>query len=260
MRRWLLVLPMLGCIVGAIWLARRPADAPQAVEQSDPALAVPAAMGKAAHESAEARRRGSRQDHFTPVTGGPPQPIVGIDPFPGVPKSRIGLPMGSDPFTAQSREEQQWLDRNGYPNEQQWQAYTVAADVTLEAAAAHGDSIAAVMLAARQFAHGDPQASGKLLTAGAHGSGFALSMLASHLDTSKQFGNPELGYAISRLAELRGDWRIGFVREGMFAHALSSEQKTRANAKALEMLAEFSKRNPAWSQPDPRPWPPTGKP
>ncbi len=259
MKQWQIALSVLTCALGVVFLVKHHADAPpektvQIGQESSTTKAKPT-VGDS-QKASEAQDISTQQDYFIPVTGGPPKPIIGIDPFPNIPKSRVGLPMGSDPFVAQSREEQQWLDRNGFPNEQQWLAYSAASDVILEAAAAHGDQIAGVMLAARQFAHGDPEASGKLLTAGMNGSGFALNTLASYLDSSKKFGNPELGYAISRVAEMRGDWRAGFVREVMFTHTLSPEQKANANGKALEILGEFRKSNPMGSHFDPRPLPP----
>lgn len=192
------------------------------------------------------------RSYFIPVTGGKPQLRDPIDPFPRVPKSRNGLPLAGDPFIAQSPQEQAWLDRNGYPNAQQLAAYSAASDLELEQAAAHGDSVAAVQLAARQLARGDHSASGKLMTAGANGSSYALSLLASYMASATR-GNPELGYALSRVLEMRGDWRAPLTRDIMFREPLSPAGKMRAEVEALKLFQQLDGGSGRQPRTDPRP-------
>lgn len=190
---------------------------------------------------------------FVPITGGKPRARAPIDPFPRVPKTRSGLPLENDYYVAESVQEQRWLDRNGYPNTRQVAAYSAAPDIVLEQAAAHGDSVAEVMLAGRRLAQGDPTAAGKLMTAGMNGSSYALSTLASYLAGAEN-GNPELGYAISRVVELRGDWRSAITREVMFRTPLTSVQRVRAEGQAIHMLDDFRKHSPQGQRYiDPRP-------
>lgn len=189
---------------------------------------------------------------FIPITGGKPRARASMDPFFRVPKTRSGLPLEDDYFVAESPQEQRWLDRNGYPNTQQMAAYSAAPDIVLEQAAAHGDSIAEVMLTGRQLAHGDPKAAGKLMTAGMNGSSYALSTLASYLAGGKH-GNPELGYAVSRVVELRGDWRAAITRDFMFRVPLTSIQKARAEAEAIRMLDSFREHSRVQPYVDSRP-------
>jgi hypothetical protein len=181
-----------------------------------------------------------------------------MDPFFRVPKTRNGLPLEGEHFIAESVQEQRWLDRNGYPNTQQMATYSAASNMTLEQAAASGDNVAEVMLTARQLAHGDPKAAGKLMTAGMNGSSYALSTLASYLAGGKH-GNPELGYAVSRVVELRGDWRAGITRDFMFRVPLTPLQKTRAEGEAIRMLDSFRKHSPINPYVDPRPLRPQTK-
>lgn len=195
---------------------------------------------------------------FVPITGGRPRTRAPIDPFSRVPKTRNGLPLDNDVFVAKSVEEQRWLDRNGYPNSEQLSAYSSASTLTIEQAAAHGDQIAEVELASRQLLRGDPKAAGKLMTAGMNGSSFALSRLAAYLSSGKH-GNPELGYAVSRVLELRGDWRAGIGREFGFEAPLTSIQKARAEGKALQILDSFRRHSPVQPYIDPRPLSPPSK-
>ena len=192
------------------------------------------------------------QATFVPITGGPPRPIGAIDPFPNVPRSRAHEPLVGDPFIAQSVQEQQWLDRNGYPNAEQLAAYSTASDLALEQAAEHGDSVASVELAARQLAKGDPQASGKLMTAGANGSSYALSLLASYMAAGK-YGNPELAYALSRVVEMRGDWRMPLTRDAMFPTPLTEQQRLQGEAEALRLFKQLAGKNGTQNFTDPRP-------
>lgn len=192
--------------------------------------------------------------YFVPITGGRPRPVAPIDPFPRVQKTRNGLPLESDPFIAESVEEQRWLDRNGFPNEQQQMAYSSAPDIVLEQAAAHGDELAAVMLASRQLSHGDHEAAGKLMTAGANGSSYALSLLAGYL-AANEGGDPKLAYALSRVVELRGDWRGSLSRDFMFRRSLTPVEKLEAEGEALKMLQDFRQHSTLGNYVDPRPIP-----
>lgn len=243
---------LTGFVIRASW--KNPPPASRSVE-------VPAAVLSAGSPGTR-RPDGARsqagatspedRSYFIPVTGGKPQLRDPIDPFPRVPKSRNGLPLAGDPFIAQSPQEQAWLDRNGYPNAQQLAAYSAASDLELEQAAAHGDSVAAVQLAARQLARGDHSASGKLMTAGANGSSYALSLLASYMASATR-GNPELGYALSRVLEMRGDWRAPLTRDIMFREPLSPAGKMRAEVEALKLFQQLDGGSGRQPRTDPRP-------
>ncbi len=247
------------CIIGAALIrhysasnAHRPDEQ---VSQADIPADMPPDQGRTTNGNSNQR---DNPTYFIPITGGKPRARAPMDPFFRVPKTRNSLPLENDQFVAESVQEQQWLDRNGYPNSLQWAAYSSAPDVTLEQAAAHGDNVADIMLTARQLAHGDPKAGGKLMTAGMNGSSFALSMLASYLANGKH-GNPELGYAISRVIELRGDWRSGMTRDVMFRTPLTPEQKARGESEAIKLLDSFRNHSPVQPYVDPRPLRPQTK-
>jgi hypothetical protein len=245
------------CVIGIALQKHYAAD--NAVQSDERIELAPASTNSSPHilVAGEAGQR-DRPATFVPITGGKPRARASMDPFFRVPKTRHGLPLEHDPFVAESVEEQRWLDRNGYPNSQQWAAYSTAPEIVLEQAAAHGDSVAEVMLAARQLSHGDPRAGGKLMTAGMNGSSFALHMLASYLISAKH-GNPELGYAVSRVVELRGDWRAGITREFGFRVPLTQVQRARAEGKAFQMLDSFRRHSPVYPYVDPRPLPPLSR-
>jgi hypothetical protein len=246
------------CVFGIVLLKCYPADEshpPDARTRHAEAPATASSMAVAADDGAD---QSSSAAYFLPITGGRPRPRAPMDPFFRVPKTRNGLPLENDVFVAESVEEQRWLDRNGYPNSQQLAAYSSASDFTLEQAAAHGDQVAGVELASRQLMQGDPEASGKLMTAGMNGSSFALSKLAAYLMYSKH-GNPELGYAVSRVVELRGDWRSGLGRDLFLPHPLTPVQKARAEGKAFQMLDSFRRHSPVQPYIDPRPFAPLSK-
>ena len=161
-----------------------------------------------------------------------PDPMI-RHPFPEVPQSRKGLAFETDPFKAESVAEQEWLDRNGYPNAEQWVAYSTAGDIQLEAAALAGDKSADAMFAQRQLIHGDEAALERMLTAGADGNMFALELLAATLIGPKQ--DPVAGYAMSRVVEMRGNVRIGFVRDAMFNTPLSPQERIEAEQEAVQI-------------------------
>lgn len=256
--KWRIALPTLTGVFGVVlFICSATPDAPKTEEQIDHTTAQKAVLPNpgAAREASEEHQQ--RTAFFMPITGGGPHPRATVDPFSGVPKTRKGLPFDDDPFVAESLQEQQWLDRNGYPNAKQWATYSAASDLVLEVAAASGDNVASVMLAARQLARGDTEASGRLMTAGMSGSSFALSLLAAYLANGKN-GNPELGYAVSRLIELRGDWRSGIMREEMYRTPLSPMQKVRAESEAMKLLNDFRSLSGVQLYIDPRPPGPRG--
>lgn len=190
--------------------------------------------------------------------GGPP-PGIGNNrtvpgakhPFPRVPRTRAGLSLEADPFVAESVEEQRWLDRNGYPNQKQLEAYTAASNYDLEAAVAAGDQVAAVTLASRKLPTGDAAAGAELMAHAAKGSSYALSLLAAYHAGSRN-GNPSLAYSLLRLAELRGDWRAAFARSQM-PFELDSMQRATAEAEALRMFREMQQNAGSRNVIDPRP-------
>lgn len=197
--KWGIALPVVIFALGGILLFHYRAGNDAAAEEQVTHATVPesrpskpdATTPKDAHAHVA-------ESYFLPITGGKPRQRAPMDPFFRVPRTRNGMPLAGDQFVAESVEEQRWLDRHGYPNSQQWAAYSRASDLELEQAAAHGDSVAAVFLASHQLARGDPAASGRLMTAGMNGSSFAIHELSAYL-TGARNGNPELGYALSRV-------------------------------------------------------------
>ncbi|MCF7749133.1 hypothetical protein KQ945_00145 [Bacillus subtilis subsp. subtilis] len=141
-------------------------------------------------------------------------------------------------FAPQSKAEQQWLDRHGFPNPRQWETYGAASNAMLEQAAASGDSVARSMLDGRLLAT-DPHAQQRLLEAGAEGDLYALQLVASYQAGSRQ-GDPVVGYAISRVAEMRGDSKLGLTRELMFRQPLDAAQRVRAEEEALRLNATMN--------------------
>lgn len=181
----------------------------------------------------------------------------GHHPFPDLPHSRDGLPLDEDPFVATSKAEQSWLDRNGYPNAKQWAVYTQATDLQLREAAEQGDRGAKTMFAHRRLLAGDDAAVTDLLTEGAKGSGFALDMLASYLASSRG-GNRQTAYAISRVAEMRGNFRVAAARDLMFDTPLTNAERMQGDQEAMEIynsLLQLQRkiRGPHSSPVDPRP-------
>ncbi|MEJ7746017.1 MAG: hypothetical protein WKF61_04540 [Luteimonas sp.] len=173
-------------------------------------------------------------------------------PFPGVPTTRVGLPLKGDPFLATSKAEQLWLDRNGYPNAEQWEIYSQASDSLLATAADSGDSVAKVMLNIRRLTAGDMSATQELLATGANGSSFALEMLSSFMAGSSK-GDPMTGYALSRVVEMRGNYRVAMGRDVMFAKHLNPVQRMEAEGKAMEIFNAMKKNRKGGGFIDPRP-------
>lgn len=177
-----------------------------------------------------------------------------LNPFAHLPQSRIGMALESDPFVAESSQEQQWLDRNGFPNSEQWKAYSSAPDGLLQQAATSGDGIAAVVLDARRLSQGDMDAAGRLLHAGSKGSLFALSLLQAHM-AGAPTGNPVMGYALGRVMEMKGDSRISMARDGTFRAPISAEQRILGERMALEIFSQPKEASPQAGAVDPRPIP-----
>lgn len=179
--------------------------------------------------------------------------VAKAHPFPAIPRSRIGMPLDNDPFVAESIEEQRWLDRNGYPNAEQWRIYSTASDLALQQAAAAGDQVALVMLENRALMRGDKDAADRMFKAAAGGSSFALSLLAGYMAASPG-GDPILGYAVSRVQEMKGDKRAAIGREMIFRAPLSPEARVRGEADALRLFDSLRRSSTKQPFVDPRPF------
>lgn len=180
------------------------------------------------------------------------------DPFPGVRKDRRGMSLQDDPFMPTSIEEQRWLDRNGFPNKDQLYIYTTATDEALAQAAAIGDKVAGIMLDGRKLIQGDPEAKNNLWNAAANGSGFALTTLAGFLGGSRTDGDPAEAYAISRVAEMRGDYRQALTRDMIVQKPLDPAARLEAEARAMNLFNNLTQTRRARFGPnvptvDPRP-------
>ncbi len=160
-------------------------------------------------------------------------PLTIKNPFPEIPRSRENLDLESDPFGPTSQAEQRWLDAHGFPNARQWETYTLASDYLLEQAANSGDGVARTMLDARHLSE-DPEAKTRLFVAGSEGNIFALSSLATYMTGSKN-GNLQVGYSLSRVAEMRGDSRIAMARDIGMPRKLDDIEKIQAEADAIRM-------------------------
>lgn len=230
--------------VYSAWLWFRPSDSAPAQQNTN-------------HDTRRTEDFAKRIDQAKAGAKPEPQRPSGHSPFPDLPLSRDGLPLNDDPFIATSKAEQSWLDRNGYPNAQQWAAYTEASDLQLRDAAEQGDKGAAAMFGHRRLMAGDDTAVVDLLTEGAKGSGFALDMLASYL-ASARGGNRQTAYAISRVSEMRGNFRVAVARDLMFDTPLTNAERMQGDQEAMEIynsLLELQRkiRGPASSPVDPRP-------
>lgn len=190
------------------------------------------------------------------ASASPGAAVPAVHPFPEIPKTRDGLALESDPFIATSIEEQAWLDRNGYPNEPQWAAYSQATEMQLREAAATGDKAAKVILLHRQLMAGDDSAINELFNEGVSGSGFALDMLASFLASSRG-SDRSTAYAVSRVSEMRGNLRVAIARDLMFDSPLTQDERRQGEKAALEIYSALAsqqkKERPNSSPVDPRP-------
>ena len=177
-----------------------------------------------------------------------------LSPFSHLPAVRDGLPFENDPFVAESVDEQKWLDRNGYPNSEQWRAYSAATDSMLQLAAENGDKIAGVVMDSRALATGDKGAVDRLFYAAEEGSMFALSLLQAYMATSPN-GDRELAYAISRVMEMKGDTRAALARDFAFPQPLSAQERMRGESIALQLHKQLKSNTKSPKFVDPRPFP-----
>lgn len=171
------------------------------------------------------------------------------NPFPGVPKTRKGLSLTEDPFFAESAAEQAWLDRHGYPNAEQWKVYTQASDSQLQIASTQGDRAAKALLLQRNLMAGEEGAIAEMLGEGATGSIFALELLSSTL--ANRQNDRVMAYAVSRVAEMNGNFRIAGGRDLMFREPLTPVEKIDAEQEAFRIYADLS-RSSSFRM-DPRP-------
>lgn len=173
-----------------------------------------------------------------------PSPVVTksneVTLFSHIPTSRQGMSLEDDPFVAESVAEQQWLDRNGYPNAEQMRAYSAATDGQLEQAAANGDSLAKVTLDSRRLTQGDESAVGRLMKEGFDGSMFALSRLAAY-EAGAPGGNRRLAYSITRALEMAGDTRIALARPALFGVPLQPQDQLMAERDASSIYQRITK-------------------
>lgn len=164
------------------------------------------------------------------------------DPFRHVPKTRDNLALNDDPFGAQSRAEQQWLDRNGYPNMRQVEVYPAAPDALLLQAADAGDRVARVMLDERRLRRGDPQAEADLMAAAADGSIYALNVLAGYYGQKGPQANPAKAYSLTRVMEMLGDYKVPLTRQYVVGPPLDPVRQMQAEADALGLYRSIVQR------------------
>ena len=170
--------------------------------------------------------------------------------------TRQDMGFDDDPWGATNVQEQHWLDRHGYPNKEQHETFTGASDGILWSAANAGDIVAQVMLDTRALP--EREALDRLLIKGAEGNLYALQSAASFFAGSTQ-GDVVTGYAIARVAEMRGDTSLALAREMMFRTPLTVEQRMRGEAEALKLSrtldAIYREKTGSEFIPDPRPLP-----
>jgi hypothetical protein len=186
------------------------------------------------------------------------------DPFPELIRTRENAPLDGDPWGPTSKEEQAWLDRNGFPTGQQMDAYFKASDQVLEQAIQAGDRTAGVFLDARKLALGDEAARNRLVAAAADGSLYALSSLTAYYGSKPSQSGTAYAYSISRVSEMLGDFRAGSARELFAGRPLNPVERQRAeeNARTIYnlILAARQERSGAGARiVDPRPVKPIGK-
>ncbi|WP_166212628.1 hypothetical protein [Cognatiluteimonas telluris] len=181
------------------------------------------------------------------------------DPFPGIRKSRKGTSLDDDFFGPQSRAEQAWLDRNGYPTKEQVETYTTASDAALEQAARMGDKVAEVFLNQRNLMlRKDPKAESKLLDQAARGTTYALLGMAGYYAGSKSEANPQKAYAYTRVIEMLGDQKMGLTRDFILHGQLDPLSRYQAEAYSLEIYNQVIQKRRTLLGPhapivDPRP-------
>ncbi|MFC6840983.1 hypothetical protein [Xanthomonas theicola] len=138
---WLGALALI-VIVGAVLMQR-------AGKNETPEREIAAAEKIASSGTSPA---GGADPAATAQSPGPPPPLKTQrvrHPFPDVPRTREGMSFENDPSGAESKAEQAWLDRHGYPNEKQWEADALAPEVLLRQATEAGNRAAQAMLDAR---------------------------------------------------------------------------------------------------------------
>jgi len=183
------------------------------------------------------------------------QSKVGVlHPFPNTVRTREGLRLEDAPFLPQSEAEQNWLDRHGYPNAEQFSEYQSASDAQLEQASDAGDTVAETYLNVRKLQRGDENAEAALLRASALGDSFALELLSSTLARA----DPVDGFALSRVVEMRGNFAIAHARDLFFPAQLTAAERVDAENRArayFKLLSEYQQeiQGKGASPFDPRP-------
>lgn len=194
-----------------------------------------------------------RQSQSTVIQPAPPATQHAVHPLPLLPRSREGMELNNDPYQPTSKAEQAWLDRNGFPNSEQFRAFSTATDQTLEQAAASGDSVAKVFLSTRKLRRKDPAAKDELLAEAANGSTFALANLAS-FEAGSPSGDPVIAYAFSRAWEMKGDHGAATAREFIFPKPLTQQQRLEGEREAVELFDALRRKSSKGAQfVDPRP-------
>lgn len=179
-------------------------------------------------EAAKRRQQVAAEQRRTDLDSNRP-----LHPFPNMPKSRRGLDLEGDPFAPISQADQDWLDRNGYPNAMQWQEYQTANAAVLEQAAAAGDKVAETYLDVLKVRNGDREAEASLFYSGALGNTFAIEMLAAEFAGSGNNADPSEAYALSRVLEMRGLLGHG-NRHSFYATQQDPLQQIEAEARAVQ--------------------------
>lgn len=215
------------------------ADATRVAGAVDAPLEV-ASRGLEQAESAPAKSPGERSGTAANAASSAIGLQSHVHPFADIPRSRLGLALADDPFDAQSRQDQAWLDRHGYPNALQWSAYSSAPTDELQRAADLGDALARTLLDGRRLAAGDPDALEALLQQGGRGNTFAIELAAGAFAGSGAHADPVMAYALYRLAELRGHHAAALSRESILGAALDSMQRLEAERNALALYASMT--------------------
>lgn len=178
-----------------------------------------------------------------PVNGRSPSQestdVQDTNPFSLIPRSREELPLEGDPFRPVSKEDQRWLDRNGFPNAEQFRTFMKSDIENLRLAAQAGDKIAETIMNAKLLATTGAEAAeaeAALYYDAALGNSFALSMLSGH-----KTGTGELveGLALARVAEMRGDYSTGDGNRMMWEDSLDPVQRARIAEESRRIHALF---------------------
>ncbi|NYZ62708.1 hypothetical protein [Luteimonas deserti] len=155
------------------------------------------------------------------------------DPFPGIKKDRHNTALEDDMFGPQSKAEQAWLQRNGYPTKEQIQAYSVATDAALEQASRRGDQVAQTFLDMRKLMEGDESAEVRLLDQVAKGYTYPLLSMAGYYAGSQTGRDVPKAYSYTRVLEMLGDTKMGLVRDMLLPAQPDPSQKLEAESQAL---------------------------